>query len=68
LLFNSGADIDAVDNDLNTALHFASEFGNRHILPFLLNNCSEVSMKNKMGNTPMDISMNYDISQVSLLI
>lgn len=61
LLVNAGVDITVVDEDLNTPLHYAAEFGHRDVVDLLLRNDAPYEKMNKFGNTPADIAMNIDI-------
>jgi len=45
-------DMNAYDNDGNTALHFAAENGYKEIINFLLENKCKI-LKNKEGQTPI---------------
>ncbi|MEI0608195.1 ankyrin repeat domain-containing protein [Brachyspira pulli] len=63
-LINSEVDIDAQDNDGNTALSIAVLSGNSSTVKLLLDYSADHSIKNKYGQTAMDIAKkekNYEI-------
>jgi ankyrin repeat protein len=68
-LVNNGANMNAKDSDQNTPIHLASEYGNDHVLPFLLDKNPDLKIKNNHGKVAMDLAMNYNTLQVfSILI
>ena len=60
LLIKMGAKIDLVDNDFNTCLHYASNQGYEDIVIFLLTSSANITIKNNLGRTPVDLSLNYE--------
>lgn len=52
-LLARGADVNAVDNDGDTALHGAAQSGNVEIVRLLLDKGANPNAKNKVGGTPL---------------
>jgi uncharacterized protein len=52
-LLAHGADVSAVDNDGDTALHGAGQTGNVEIIRMLLDKGANPNVKNKVGGTPL---------------
>jgi uncharacterized protein len=48
-----GADVNAKDNDSDTALHGAAQSGNVEIMQLLLDKGADVNAKNSVGGTPL---------------
>lgn len=61
LLVHEGAQIDFVDNDMNTALHYASTQGFADIVDWILKKNPNLYIKNHRGRTAVDIALNYEI-------
>ena len=60
LLVHEGALLDLVDNDTNTALHYASTQGYADIVDWLLRKAPKLHLQNHRGRTPADIALNYE--------
>jgi hypothetical protein len=56
LLISAGVCIDKPDKDQSTALHYATELGQREIVEALLNNGASCFVKNSTGMTAMDLA------------
>jgi ankyrin repeat protein len=57
MLVGHKADINATDDDGNTPLHYASEFGHFECIIFLIKEAgSDPMVKNKFDYTPSDIA------------
>lgn len=65
LLVHNGADINLVDNELNTVLHYASMQGYYNIVEWILRK-SPLLPKNNMGRTPVCLALNYETYSVFL--
>lgn len=67
VLLNNKANINAVDNEGNLAIHWATYYGCLPIVKLLLENGSLNDMPNIKGNTPLYIAINnnyYDIAKL----
>ncbi|XP_036387104.1 ankyrin repeat domain-containing protein 22 [Megalops cyprinoides] len=56
VVLSSKVNIDAVDYKGNTALHYACQRKSHRIVPLLLEKNADISIKNKDGETPLDIA------------
>ncbi|MFT7807240.1 ankyrin repeat domain-containing protein 22 isoform X1 [Arapaima gigas] len=56
LILNSNVDIDAVDYEGNTALHYACQRKSDHLIRLLLEKNADMSIKNRDNETPLDIA------------
>ncbi|CAI9607684.1 unnamed protein product, partial [Staurois parvus] len=56
ILLHSGVDVNAADNSGNTALHYACKMKTQSIIPILLEANANPSIKNKEGESPVDIA------------
>jgi ankyrin repeat protein len=63
----AGADINAKDIDGNTPCHFSSEYGHKDCLRYLLLKHPSLINKNKENQSPLDVAVNTEILQVSVL-
>lgn len=63
LLIDNGANVNAVDGDLNTLLHKASNESSNdgHFVKFLLKNGADPLKKNKKGQTPLEYFYDNEI-------
>jgi len=57
-LLSAGVCIDKLDNDLNTALHYACELGYKDIAEVLISSGACYELKNSNGMTAIDLSSN----------
>ncbi|XP_053307252.1 ankyrin repeat domain-containing protein 22 [Spea bombifrons] len=64
LLIGSGVDINASDYKGNTALHYACKMKSQSIIPILLGANADPYLKNKDGESPMDIAQRLKFSQI----
>lgn len=58
-LLNHGADVNAVDENGNTALLFASKIGDRKVIDLLIEKGADVNMSNATGTTPLMIASKH---------
>merc|ERR1712224_888830 len=56
LLLQSKANVDEVDGDGNSAVHYAAAYGRCELLDFLLAAGMDASGKNSAGKTPLDLA------------
>ncbi|MDP0589958.1 MAG: ankyrin repeat domain-containing protein [Candidatus Endonucleobacter bathymodioli] len=64
MLLRNGADINIIDKKGNTALHYASKYGNYDFASLLLDYGSKRDIKNCDGFTVLDRAMSYKISMM----
>jgi ankyrin repeat protein len=57
LCLEAGADVNAVDNQGDTALHGAAQKGWDQVVQFLADHGAKVEVKDKRGRTPLDAAM-----------
>jgi ankyrin repeat protein len=57
LLVEAGADVSKADENLDTALHRASQTGAVPIVELLLRNGAEAKAKNTLGEVPADVAL-----------
>jgi len=58
------ADVDEEDNNMNTPLHIASQYGNHTIAQLLINNHANINFKNLNGWTPLHIACQNEQTEV----
>lgn len=58
LLINKGCKVNLLDNDRNTALHYAASMGYEDIVEALLQSNAETNIKNYLGRTAADLCLN----------
>ena len=63
-LLTRKADINAIDQDGWTPLHFAAQRGKKDIVELLLSKGSDAQIKNKKGETPIDLTQNQDVKAI----
>ncbi|OIW13266.1 hypothetical protein TanjilG_25745 [Lupinus angustifolius] len=56
VLIEAGAKVDALDNNKNTALHYAAGYGRKECVALLLENGAAVTLQNLDGKTPIDVA------------
>jgi ankyrin repeat protein len=61
ILYDSGADINVLDNEFNTPLHHACEFEFSSIVDFFLEKKAKIDVKNYKGLSAIDICNNLGI-------
>lgn len=59
-----GVDINKLDNDQNTMLHYAAENGNQEMVALLCERGANVNIKNKSGKTPLHLTIQPKNSQL----
>lgn len=65
LLIDAGADVNAQDTeDHYTPLHDAARMNHANIVKLLLAAGADRSLKDKYGDTPLDIAQEYDLQDV----
>ncbi|KAJ8396045.1 hypothetical protein AAFF_G00025770 [Aldrovandia affinis] len=64
MILTSKVDIDAVDCKGNTGLHYACQRKSHRIIPLLLEKNADVSIKNKDGETPVDIAQRLKFKKI----
>ena len=61
LLVGQRANLEAQDADVKTPLHMCSEFGHADVLTLILQERPLLNLRNKNGNTAVDVSINEEI-------
>jgi len=56
IIADAGADINAVNDQQNTALHLAAQRGSDKIVQYLINRGAKLDLKNKQGKTPAEVA------------
>jgi uncharacterized protein len=54
LCLDAGADVNAIDNQGDTALHGAAQKGDDQVVQFLVDHGAKLDIKDKKGRTPLD--------------
>jgi ankyrin repeat protein len=57
LCLDAGADVNALDNQGDTALHGAAQKGYDEVVQFLVDHGAKLDVKDKRGRTPLDAAM-----------
>jgi ankyrin repeat protein len=57
LCLDAGADVNALDNQSDTALHGAAQKGYDQVVQFLVDHGAKLDVKDKRGRTPLDSAM-----------
>jgi ankyrin repeat protein len=57
LCLDAGADVNALDNQSDTALHGAAQKGYDQVVQFLVDHGAKLDVKDKRGRTPLDAAM-----------
>ncbi|XP_059890511.1 ankyrin repeat domain-containing protein 22 isoform X2 [Delphinus delphis] len=68
MLLNAGAEVNATDCYGCTALHYACEMKNQTLIPLLLAARADPMIKNKHGESSLDIAQRLKFSQIELLL
>ncbi|XP_038600088.1 ankyrin repeat domain-containing protein 22 [Tachyglossus aculeatus] len=68
LLLRAGADVNTMDYAGCTALHYACEMKNQNIVPLLLDAHADPLLKNKKGESPLDIAHRLNFPQIELML
>lgn len=67
-LLNAGVEVNATDCYGCTALHYACETKNQTLIPLLLEAHANPMIKNKHGETSLDIAQRLKFSQIELML
>ncbi|XP_054937098.1 ankyrin repeat domain-containing protein 22 isoform X3 [Physeter macrocephalus] len=68
MLLNAGAEVNATDCYGCTALHYACEMKSQTLVPLLLAAHADPMIKNKHGESSLDIARRLKFSQIELLL
>ncbi|XP_036685387.1 ankyrin repeat domain-containing protein 22 isoform X4 [Balaenoptera musculus] len=68
MLLNAGAEVNAIDCYGCTALHYACKMKNQTLIPLLLEAHADPMIKNKHGESSLDIARRLKFSQIELLL
>jgi ankyrin repeat protein len=63
VLLDNGADINAVSELGRTPLHYAAMNGDKELIEFLFKHGAKLSIKDKDGKTPLDLSKNEVVTK-----
>ncbi len=56
MILDAGADVNAANDQENTALHFAALRGNDKVVQYLISRGAKIDAKNKQGKTPAEVA------------
>ncbi|XP_023616274.1 ankyrin repeat domain-containing protein 22 isoform X2 [Myotis yumanensis] len=68
MLLDAGVDINAADCYGCTALHYACEMKNQTLIPLLLQAHADPAVRNKNGESSLDIARRLKFSQIELML
>ncbi|XP_036294397.1 ankyrin repeat domain-containing protein 22 isoform X3 [Pipistrellus kuhlii] len=68
MLLDAGVDVNAADCYGCTALYYACEMKNQTLIPLLLEAHADPSIRNKNGESPLDIARRLKFSQIELML
>ncbi|XP_045883781.1 ankyrin repeat domain-containing protein 22 [Meles meles] len=68
MLLNAGVDVNAADCYGCTALHYACQMKNQTLVPLLLEARADPTIKNKRGESSLDIVRRLKFSQIELML
>ncbi|XP_060498970.1 ankyrin repeat domain-containing protein 22 [Panthera onca] len=68
MLLDAGIDVNATDCYGCTALHYACEMKNQNLIPLLLEAHADPMIKNRRGETSLDIAQRLKFSQIELML
>ncbi|XP_007478363.2 ankyrin repeat domain-containing protein 22 [Monodelphis domestica] len=68
MLLGAGADVNATDYIGCTALHYACEMKNQSIIPLLLEAHADPTIKNKHGESALDIAQRLKFYQIETML
>ncbi|CAI9177844.1 unnamed protein product [Rangifer tarandus platyrhynchus] len=68
MLLNAGVEVNAIDCYGCTALHYACEMKNQTLIPLLLEAHANPMIKNKHGETSLDIAQRLKFPQIELML
>lgn len=59
MLLLNGADINAKNDDGNTALHSTAALGMSNVVQYLINHGADIDVKNLKDQTPLDLAEKF---------
>lgn len=68
MLLNAGVEVNAADCYGYTALHYACQMKNQTLIPLLLAARADPTIKNKHGESSLDIAQRLKFSQIALML
>lgn len=68
MLLDAGVEVNATDCYGCTALHYACEMKNQSLIPLLLEAHADPTIKNKHGESSLDIARRLKFSQIELML
>ncbi|KAF1656802.1 Ankyrin repeat domain-containing protein 22, partial [Eudyptes chrysocome] len=68
MLLTAGVDVNATDFSGSTALHYACEMKNQAVIPLLLEAHADTSVKNRDGETPLDIARRLQFHNIESML
>lgn len=68
MLLNAGVEVNATDCYGYTALHYACQMKNQTLIPLLLAARADPTIKNKHGESSLDIAQRLKFSQIALML
>ncbi|XP_023595540.1 ankyrin repeat domain-containing protein 22 isoform X1 [Trichechus manatus latirostris] len=68
MILDAGIEVNATDCYGCTALHYACEMKNQTVIPLLLEAHADPTIKNKDGESPLDIAQRLKFSQIELML
>lgn len=68
MLLDAGVDVNATDCYGYTALHYACEMKNQTLIPLLLGAHADPTIKNKHGESSLDIARRLKFSQIEFML
>nr|XP_044997082.1 ankyrin repeat domain-containing protein 22 [Jaculus jaculus] len=68
MLLAAGVDINATDCYGYTALHYACQMKNQTLIPLLLEARADPTIRNKQGESSLDIAQKLKFSQIALML
>lgn len=68
MLLDAGIDVNATDCYGCTALHYACEMKNQNLIPLLLEAHADPTIKNRRGETSLDIARRLKFSQIESML
>nr|XP_020513279.1 ankyrin repeat domain-containing protein 22 [Labrus bergylta] len=67
-VLSSEVNVDAVDYKGNTALHYVCQRKNHRVVPLLLERNANANIRNKDGETPLDIATRLKFKKIIILL
>lgn len=68
MLLNAGVEVNATDCYGYTALHYACQMKNQTLIPLLLAARADPTIKNKHGESSLDIAQRLKFNQIALML